>query len=583
MSARRDAVVAVAANRDLRGLLGAWSLWRSADWGQQVALATFAFAEGGASAVAVFGVVRTVAAAAVAPFVGVVGDRAPRAFVLAGAAALSALATAGAAVAVWAGAAMALAYALSAVSAVATAAYRPVANAFVPTLVRTPAEVVATNLVGTLVEGTSTFAGPLAAGLLLGITAAGPVLVGCAAVTAAAAALLARLPVVPVGPAVPVGPVGPLRSMVPVGPAAADTATTVARDDGADRPRPLRDVAAGFRAIVGEPDRALLCGLTSAQTLVRGALNVLVVVVAVDRLGTGDRGVGVLLGAIGVGGLVGFLVTIRLVGRAHLAVAFGVGLTLWGLPIAAVAFVDDPVAAAAVFAVIGIGNNLVDVSVFSLLQRLAPNAVLARLMGSLEATLQATVALGSVLAAALLAAFGARATLVAVGLFLPAVALACAPRLARIDTRTSVHDDDIALLRGLDLFAPLPMATIGDVATRLDRIEQPAGVALVTEGEPGDRYYVIEDGEVEVRAAARTVRLGRGEAFGEIALLRAVPRTATVCSVTPVVVRSLGRDDFLGVVTGSEACGTRADAIVATHLAADASAGALTDRPRAPR
>jgi CRP-like cAMP-binding protein len=110
---------------------------------------------------------------------------------------------------------------------------------------------------------------------------------------------------------------------------------------------------------------------------------------------------------------------------------------------------------------------------------------------------------------------------------------------------------------------------IENLAVRSQRGRFNAGEAIVTQGEEAGGFYVIEDGTVEVYVDDTLVRHeGPGEYFGEIALLRGGPRTATVRAVTPVTVVALARDDFLEGV-GSQVRSTReAEAVVAERLAA---------------
>jgi CRP-like cAMP-binding protein len=113
---------------------------------------------------------------------------------------------------------------------------------------------------------------------------------------------------------------------------------------------------------------------------------------------------------------------------------------------------------------------------------------------------------------------------------------------------------DVALLRGTPIFEPLGPANIERLARNLVPIEADPGTVVIREGDPGDRFYVIEQGEVEVsRHGEPLAKLGPGDFFGEIALLRNVPRTATVTTSGFASLRSLDRAQFLAAVTGSPA------------------------------
>lgn len=530
-------------SRNLRRLHLGRLLWQSAELAHVVALLVYAYERGGASEVALFGLLRTAAAATTVPFVAVLGDRLPRTAVLAGGAAVGAVALGGAALAVAADLPSLVVYAMSAVAAIAMAVYRPTSCALVPSLVHQPAELVAHNVVGTFVEGATALAGPvIGAGLLAVLDVSGTISV-TSATTAVVAVLFATMRR-PVGVGGAVQGAGPATSTV-------------------------RDLVTGFRHIGGEPTARLLTLVGSAQTVVRGALNVLVVVLAVDLLDLEERASGMLLGAIGVGSLLGAFLTMRLAGSGRLGRLLALGITLWGTPVAVAAFTPVPAVAVLVLSVIGIGNNLVDVSLFTILQRSVPNEVLSRVMGALETALQVGLALGALVAAGALAVFGDRGAFVAIGALLPVVAVISLPALTAIDRRSEVRDGDVALLQRVTLFRPLPLVDLEVLASRLSApCSFPGGADVVRRGDRGDRYYVVEDGVAEVLMRGRRARsLGPGEGFGEIALLRDVPRTATVRAGSSLQVRTLGREDFLTVVTGHPGSEAAARDVVHERLA----------------
>jgi hypothetical protein len=320
-------------------------------------------------------------------------------------------------------------------------------------------------------------------------------------------------------------------------------------------------ILAGITTIAREPNLRTLVGLYAAQTLVAGALNVLVVVTAFELLDLDDAGVGLLYAAVGVGGLIGGFVALVLSARGRLARDFGIGLALFGLPLAVVGGLPIAVVAVVALGVLGIGNSIVDVNALTIMQRAVPDSVLGRALGALEGLLIGTLGLGALAAPGLIELVGPEAALVVTGAVLPALALLTRPRLSAID-RQSAAPEATELLRGVPLLAALPESVLERLARESTTVEFQAGVPIVREGEAGDRFYVVRSGQVSILGRM----FGAGEAFGEIALLRDVPRTATAMAVTDVELVALEREPFVAAVTGHAPSAAAADTVIAARL-----------------
>jgi MFS family permease len=528
---------AVFANPDLRRIELALTGSITGEWAYAIALAVYAFDRGGPAAVGIVGLIRFLPAAVSSPFAAMLGDRFRRGRVMVASDLLRALATAAAAAAVLGGAPAGVVYALAGFVSVVSTAFRPAQAALLPSLARTPEELTASNVASTTIESVGSFAGPALGGLLLAATSVGVVFAATAATFVWSALLVLGI-----------------------------TSEPAAGKRGRG-PGIRAEALAGFRIIALEARLRLVVALYGAQTLVAGALNVLIVVAALDLLDLGKSGPGFLNSAVGIGGLAGAVVALALVGRRRLATDFGLGLFLWGVPIALIGVWPHEAPALVLLAVLGVGNTLVDVAALTLLQRAAPDEVLARVFGVIESLLVAAVGLGAILAPLLIALFGVRGALIATGALLPVLTAFAWRRLVRIDSEVTVPERELALLRHLPMFAPLPAAILEHLAGSLRRSRVQAGEAIVQEGGPGDLFYVIASGEVDVSVGGRpTAKLGSGDYFGEIALLRQVPRTATVVARTDVELYSLDRDEFVTAVTGHPESRDAADAVIGARL-----------------
>jgi hypothetical protein len=334
----------------------------------------------------------------------------------------------------------------------------------------------------------------------------------------------------------------------------------------------VRTVLEGFSAIRADQALRLITRLGVAQTFTRGCLNVFSVVVAIELLHLGNGGVGVLSAAVGAGAVLGSTLTFRLIGRrGGLAAWFGLGIALWGAPLVALGAVPEVPAAIALFAAVGIGNALIDAAGFTMLARLADEAVLARMFAAFEAILTIGIAAGALLTPLVIDVWGIRVALVAVGLVTPVAVAAWWAELRRLDARLRVRDTDIALLHHVPMLQALPEATIEQLAAALDHVEVAPGHAVFEQGDPGERFYVIEAGCAEVVHDGRAVEtLSRGECFGEIALLRDCVRTARVSASakTPLCLSVLPRNPFLTAVSGYPASAIAGERVVTARLEA---------------
>ena len=533
----KEAFSAVFSNPALRLVELSWALTTTAYWVFIVALSLFAYEEGGVAAVGVVGLIRVLPSVVAAPFAAMLGDRYPRHRVLFLVnVARTALILAAAAVALL-DVHVAAIYALTALVGLMQSLFRPTQAALLPSLARSPEELTAANLVLTTIESVGVFMGPAIGGIMLALTGADAVFAISAVAFLLSAVLLAG--------------VRPERE-----PERTPLKTGL-----------LRESFAGFSTIAHDSRLRLIVGLYGAQTLVAGALNVLIVVMALELLDMGEAGIGFLNSAVGIGGLLGGFTALALLSRNKLASDFAVGLVLWGVPIALIGIFPSPALALVLLCVVGIGVTLVDVAGLTLLQRAVPDEVMTRVFGVVQSVFVGTLGLGAIIAPLLIELFDVRGALVASGSLLPVLAVIFWRRLLAVD-RETLAPAELAVLRRLALFRPLPPATLDQLASGLIAVRATDGEEIIRQGDSGDRFYVIARGAVEVTSDGQSMgTLGEGDHFGEIALLRDVPRTATVTAKGDVDLFALERDEFLGAVTGHAESVEAADAVIATRLA----------------
>ena len=511
-----------ARNPDLRraqlSFLGVWT----AEWAFTVALGIVAYRAGGATALGLVGLLRMVPSAVCAPLLSPLADRGRRERVLVAVSTLRGVATAAAAVVAATGGAPAAIYALAVLSTIAATLFRPAHSALLPSLCHTGHELASANVVRGMLDSTSTLVGPLVAAVLLEVADVALVFAVAAAASLWSAWLLLRLRYD-----------APPRPSTPV------------------RPRLVQEAIEGLAVVAHSRDLALVLGLAAAQCFTRGSLTVFSVVVSIELLGRGEPGVGTLMTAVGVGAVLGSLAASLLVGTKRLGAWFAAGVALWGLPIALVGVVPRDAVALVLLALVGVGNALIDVAGFTLLGRMAPDEVLARVFGVLESLVAVSIGVGAVVASWAIGAWGLRPALVVIGLVCPVLAAVSWWRLRALDDTVGAHDEDVGLLQRIPMLRTLPLPSVEQLARGLEPLHVAAGDVVFHRGDVGDRYYVVESGEVDVVGNGRIlVTLGPGEGFGEIALLRRTRRTATVVARSDVRLLGLLSDRFLPIVLG---------------------------------
>jgi MFS family permease len=528
----------VARSRELRRVQLAYAGFSISEYATWLAVLFFALERGGPQEVGLIAFVQLVPAVLLTPFAAYAGDRfRPQRALAAGYAAQAACMVV-VAMAMLSGQWL-LVYGASTVLATAVSFTRPVMGSLMPTLTHTPTDLVAANVVAGMIRQTGVFIGPLLAGVVMALGSPAGVFATCAVISGAGCLALLATPALD----------DRHRDVPDVG-------------DLADR------MFAGFATLRRVPRVRALVGVIAVSGLVTGVADVLFVTFTDERLDGGGGQAGLLAAAFGLGGLVGAVAVTRLVHSTR------IGGTLMGSAVLAagaltlMATTDGLIMAMLLFGMLGAGESVMLLTAAVTIQRQAPTDVLARVFGIVEGAQMGAIAVGGLLVTILVTRLTVSESFVVLGVIVLALVGVGVIRLARQGGDLPRVDDRILDRLVVDpVLASLPAPTIERLGRTVERRRVPADSAVVVQGDVGDHYFLIVHGEFTVTKDERVVnRLGPGHSFGEIALLRDVPRTSTVTAVTDAELLVIDRDDFLEAVTGHPRSLTTARHVADGHV-----------------
>jgi CRP-like cAMP-binding protein len=508
-------------NRDIRNVVAGFAAVTLGEWVFGTAVAVHAYTVGGALAVGFVGF-RFAPAAIAGLWTTELATHARHRRVLSATAASRAAAATLAAVAFAVGLPLTIVIGLVWLDAAVGSAYRPAQAALLPSLARSPGELTASAALVSNVKTAGQMIGALAGGLLIaGLSIS--VVAGCAAALYAAAAAIT---------------LGYRRFSQPAG------APSVG----------LNAIKTGLRTVRTRSDPRLVLSYSCSRSLLRGLWLALAVVASLKLLGLGRSGFGVLMAAGALGALGAFLAMARLVGSPRLGGWFAIGLLLCGIPVAITGVAASGAAAIVLMVVWGVGMALSDVGALTLLNRLVPARSIGPVTGVMESGKLLFEGAGALLAPALLVVLGVRDAVIVAGCVLPILVALGYRWFNGVDARATARIDVLELLREVPFFKPLRMDALEGVAAQLQHERHPAGAEIVRQGDPeADRWYLVDEGELVVELDGFEIgHLARGSQFGERALLRGVPRSATVRAVTDVALYALERTDFLAAIAWPE-------------------------------
>lgn len=505
----------------MRRVLLAYAFYDFIEFFAWLVVILWAFDRGGATLAGIAAVVQLLPAALIAPAIAGIGDRMSRGTALVIAHGMVAVSAALTWVALLTDAATAVVIGTSAVLTTCIAVVRPIHFAALPQLSSSPAQLVSGNSLSSVLDGTARFIGPVVAGLL--VTSYG------AATAMALGMAIAVLPVLLC-----------LRLGLAAAPASEEEEAN------------LRAALGGVLALWRDWASLALLVVLAMDFVLTGALDILGVSYAQDVLGLSATGAGVLIGSLGVGGLLGAFAGAGLSHGRRIGRVVVVGAILEGASFALVPVFGLLAPAAMVLALAGFGGAATLVAGRTLLQRATDDRILARVFAVQESTALLGSALGAFLAPVLIGLFGPSLAWVPLGVGVALATLACVELVRRLDARARYLPAELALLREVPFLSVLPPYELERLASRANWMDAPAGAVVIGQGDIGHEFYMVAQGEasVTISGARKPDLIGAGGYFGEVALLRRIPRTATITAETDVRLLVLRSEHFLAAVTG---------------------------------
>jgi hypothetical protein len=302
-----------------------------------------------------------------------------------------------------------------------------------------------------------------------------------------------------------------------------------------------------------------------------GALDVLGVAYAEASLDAGAQGAGFIVGATGIGGIIGAAVATWFAGRRALTGVIVGAAVVTGIGYATVAGTSALPAAVALIALAGVATAVYMVCSRTLLQRATDESVLSRVFAVQESMSLLGLALGAALVPGLVSWLTPAGAFLPLGLGAVLVVLLASRFVRRLDARATYRPQEKALLRTVPFFSVLPEYELERMAAHARWVSVREGSEVVRQFAEGHEFYVIESGRysVTIDGVVKDHVLESPGSFGEIALLQAIRRTASIAAVTPGNLLVVGRDDFLAAVTGSVDGRAIAAEVTAGHLARD--------------
>ncbi|WP_344766348.1 MFS transporter [Aeromicrobium panaciterrae] len=543
----RQRIMLVLRNPRVRRLQLAFLGSTLGDWAFATAMVVWAYQDGGATAVGVYQAVRFIVLAVAGPIGSVLADRMSRRLFMITTDVLRAVLVGGAGLIVVADGPSWAVYVLAITAAIIGAPFRAAEAGLLTELVESPSQLTTANALSSNIESVMIFVGPALAGVIIGVSGVEEVFWLNAATFVWSTVMLLGVRAKPSD--ISAGPADP--------------------EDGEAKAGFWKQLSSGFGLIGRDRDLRSVAILAGSIGYAWGAMTVFMVLIAIDTLDSGPKGLGYLNSVLGVATVAGSLLILGRLSSSRLGQDLVLGVVVgWGLPLLALAAFPSAVTAVAAIVVIGLCEPLGSLGIDTIPQRLTPSAMVSRVFSAIDTCLVAPMAAGAFVTPALVDWLGLRGALAVTAAIPLVVGVTRQSRMRALDERLTAPAE-MALLRDVPAFAELPAPALELLAHAADRVREAAGTTVLAEGDASDRFYLIVTGEVEVTQQGRLLRTeGPSEFFGEIGLLRDVPRTATVKTTVDSEFLVIEREDLLAAVSQTADSISAFDDVIARRLRA---------------
>jgi CRP-like cAMP-binding protein/predicted MFS family arabinose efflux permease len=324
-------------------------------------------------------------------------------------------------------------------------------------------------------------------------------------------------------------------------------------DAPGENSKQVRNPLAGFAAVAKDGGLITLTLVVALATSLSGVLQILATSFATSVLHAHEFTQGLLIGAPGIGGVIGSLLASVLILRPRLAPQILFGLGGAALAISAMALVSNLPVALVTMLLCGLGLAVTVLATYTLLNRIVPAEVSTRVFAVMESVFIGGWALGNLLGPTLLDRLGTQSAYAALGLVALALALLAYLRLREVDHRSDFRPEVVELLGSVPSLSALPALVLDRVAKSAHWWDVPTGTIVVRQGDYLDEMFIVREGSLMMtKDGAPAGTLSAGDWFEDAAIHRTSTRTATLTTLEPTRLLVVERASVLEAVANSQ-------------------------------